>query len=175
MKRPALILLLLSLLLSLSGCSRIWHSVEQARQEAIARRDAERNADKIIRKGKSLLGRKYKYGSAGPRSFDCSGYTMACYRAAGIKLPRSTTAQRDFGRRLRADEPLQKGDLVFFASRGSRSSVPGHVGIVVSYSRWDGSFRFIHASVGNGVELQRSEAPYYRSRYLYATRILPDF
>ena len=174
MKRSVLLLLLSVLLLSTTACSRVWLSVEQAWQEAIARRDAARNADKIIRKGKSLVGRKYRYGSAGPRTFDCSGYTMACYRAAGIRLPRATAAQRDYGRRLPPGAPLQKGDLVFFAARSGRSSAPGHVGIVVSYRRRDGSFTFLHASVSNGVELQSSEAPYYKARYLYASRVLPD-
>ena len=175
MKRFSLIVLLVLSLLSATGCSRIWQSVETARQEAIARRDAEKNADKIIRKGKSLIGRKYKYGAEGPRTFDCSGYTMYCYKTVGIDLPRATGAQRDFGRRLKSGEPLQKGDLVFFAPRSGRKTVLGHVGFVVSYNRRDHSFTFLHASVSNGVELQSSETPYYKDRYICASRVLPDF
>ena len=175
MKRLPLILLLTALTLCSTGCSRIWQSVKDWQQEGIARRDAEQNADKIIHKGKTLLGKKYKYGATGPNRFDCSGFTMTCYQAAGIKLPRSADGQRDFGRRLKKGEPLQKGDLVFFAPRGGNKNVLGHVGIVVSYSRRDNTFTFIHAAVTNGVEIQSSETKYYKDRYICASRVLPDF
>lgn len=175
MKRLPLILLLTVLALSTTACSRIWQSAKDWQQQGIARRDARQNADKIIRKGKLLLGKKYKYGAAGPNRFDCSGFTMTCFEAAGIELPRATAAQRDYGRRLRKGEPLQKGDLVFFAPRSGNKQVLGHVGIVVSFDRHDHSFTFIHASVSNGVEIQRSETKYYKDRYICASRVLPDF
>jgi len=37
----------------------------------------------------------------------------------------------------------------------------------------DGTFNFIHATVGAGVIVDRSDAPYYKSRYVTASRVLP--
>ena len=77
------------------------------------------------------LGKPYRYGALGPRSYDCSGLTLFAYRAAGISLPHSAAAQYGSGRRV-ARKDLQPGDLIFW--RGL-----GHVGIYL------GGGRMVHA------------------------------
>lgn len=78
------------------------------------------------------LGAPYRWGAAGPNSFDCSGFTMFVYRQVGVSLPHSSRAQIGYGQRVsRAD--LKPGDLVFFGSPIH------HVGIYV------GGNRYIHA------------------------------
>jgi cell wall-associated NlpC family hydrolase len=64
-------------------------------------------------------GKPYRYGAAGPRSFDCSGLVGYAYRSVGKKLPRTSAAIKA------ATRPISKaaavpGDLIF---------MPGHVGI----------------------------------------------
>ncbi|WP_433498515.1 C40 family peptidase [Sphaerimonospora sp. CA-214678] len=76
-------------------------------------------------------GKPYRWGAAGPSSFDCSGLAMKAYAAAGVRIPRTTFEQWPFGVRVPAGQE-QPGDLVFFNSGpGSSPGRPGHVGIVV--------------------------------------------
>jgi cell wall-associated NlpC family hydrolase len=70
------------------------------------------------------LGDPYVYGASGPNSFDCSGLTMYAWRAAGVSLPHSSSAQYGSGPHVSRSN-LQPGDLVFFYSPIS------HVGIYI--------------------------------------------
>lgn len=78
------------------------------------------------------LGEKYKYGAAGPSSWDCSGLTMKAWADAGVSLPHSAAAQYKIGAKV-SQADLQPGDLVFFYSG------PSHVGI------YAGNGEVIHA------------------------------
>ena len=113
----------------------------------------------------------YVHGGNGPSSFDCSGFTVYAYKAAGITLQRTVARQFTQGRPVSGRKALKPGDLVFFGGRSDKGKV-SHVGIVVSYNRSDGSFTFIHAP-STGVEVQKSTNSYYSNRYLGARRILP--
>jgi cell wall-associated NlpC family hydrolase len=68
-----------------------------------------------VRTALAQVGKPYHWGSAGPDAFDCSGLTMYAWRAAGVSLPHSSSAQYQslphIGR-----ASLQPGDLVFFGS-----------------------------------------------------------
>jgi cell wall-associated NlpC family hydrolase len=81
---------------------------------------------------KDQLGEKYKYGAAGPSSWDCSGLTMKAWAEAGISLPHNAKAQYKIGTKVKQAD-LQPGDLVFFYSG------PSHVGI------YAGDGQVIHA------------------------------
>jgi cell wall-associated NlpC family hydrolase len=59
------------------------------------------------------LGEPYRYGAAGPGSWDCSGLTSQAWAAAGVALSRSSRAQVGDGAAVARDD-LQPGDLVFF-------------------------------------------------------------
>jgi cell wall-associated NlpC family hydrolase len=70
------------------------------------------------------LGKPYSWGADGPGAYDCSGLTLAAWRAAGVHLPHNAAAQYGGIRHLnRAD--LRPGDLVFFYGHIS------HVGMYV--------------------------------------------
>ena len=61
------------------------------------------------------LGRPYVWAASGPRTFDCSGFTMFVYAQVGVHLPHSSRAQINYGARVsRAN--LKPGDLLFFYS-----------------------------------------------------------
>lgn len=85
----------------------------------------------------SELGRPYRYGSLGPRAFDCSGLVLFAYRAAGLELPHSAAAQFRSGVHV-ARTDLQPGDLIFWKGLG-------HVGIYV------GGGDMVHAPQTGGV------------------------
>lgn len=78
------------------------------------------------------LGLPYVWGATGPSSYDCSGFTQAAWRAAGVELPRTTYTQINAGSRISRSE-LEPGDLVFFYSGIS------HVGLYI------GNGMMIHA------------------------------
>ncbi|WP_333767880.1 C40 family peptidase [Streptomyces sp. IBSBF 2435] len=87
---------------------------------------------KAIAFARGQLGKPYVWGATGPDSFDCSGLTQAAYRAAGIRLPRTTGEQVDVGTRV-SQSDLEPGDLIFFYSDAS------HVGLYI------GGGNMIHA------------------------------
>ena len=83
-------------------------------------------------------GKPYAWGGSGPNSFDCSGLTQFAFKAAGITLPRTTSAQATVGTPV-ARANLQPGDLVFFYSPIS------HVGIYI------GNGQMVHAPTSGSV------------------------
>lgn len=79
--------------------------------------------DDIVATAAQLIGAPYLWGGRGAGGVDCSGLVQLALALAGIACPRDSDQQREsVGRELVADEPFQRGDLVFF---------PGHVGIMV--------------------------------------------
>lgn len=125
--------------------------------------------DSLINFGKIFLRTPYRYGSSGPNSFDCSGFTSHVYSNFGINLHRSSADQaRQFPNTTR--DNLQTGDLVFFEGRRRNGRV-GHVGIVVE-AKENGEFNFLHAATSSGVIISSSNEQYYRNRFVTANRVL---
>jgi cell wall-associated NlpC family hydrolase len=71
--------------------------------------------DVAVAEARRHLGKPYRWGGAGPSSFDCSGLTMVAWRAAGVSLPHSSRMQYSVTARV-AVSALQPGDLVFYGS-----------------------------------------------------------
>jgi cell wall-associated NlpC family hydrolase len=86
----------------------------------------------VVSVARRYLGAPYRWGAAGPNSFDCSGLVMYVYRQVGVYLPHSSRAQINYGERVSRSD-LAPGDLVFFGSPIH------HVGMYV------GGGMFIHA------------------------------
>jgi cell wall-associated NlpC family hydrolase len=77
----------------------------------------------------SLRGRPYHFGSVGPRSFDCSGYTRFVFaHAVHRSLPHSSAGQYRLAHKI-AKSAIRPGDLVFFVSGGHVY----HVGIYAGH------------------------------------------
>jgi len=86
-----------------------------------------------MRNALSKVGAPYRYGSAGPNAFDCSGLVSWAFKNAGTSLPRSSRAMSTAGKAVSKSD-LQPGDLVFFYKPVS------HVGIYI------GDGKIVHAS-----------------------------
>ncbi|MFT8637200.1 MAG: C40 family peptidase [Pseudoclavibacter sp.] len=76
-------------------------------------------AAQLIAYGMQYLGRPYVWGTAGPLTFDCSGYTQFVYGHVGVGLVHSSDSQRYAGR---PSGSPQAGDLIWW---------PGHVAIYI--------------------------------------------
>ena len=64
---------------------------------------------------KNQVGKPYEWGAAGPDSYDCSGLTMASWRAGGVSLPHSASAQYSATTHVPMSA-IQPGDLLFYGS-----------------------------------------------------------
>jgi murein DD-endopeptidase len=147
----SLTLVLLLLFAALSGCAST--PPESTGPPAVH--------EPVLDAAVSKLGTPYRYGGSTSRGFDCSGLVFYAYYRAGIRVPRSTTAQYRHARPV-ALKNLQPGDLLFF--RTARRSV-SHVGI------YAGSDRFIHApSRGRVVSYDSLNDPYWKRRLVAAGR-----
>lgn len=110
----------------------------------------------------AYLGSPYVLGGAGPRVFDCSGFTSFVLGQYGIYPGRTTYVQWANGRAVSSSN-LLPGDLVFFANTFG----PGisHVGIYI------GGGRMIHAgSERTGVTISSVWDAYWGSHYAGARR-----
>lgn len=126
----------------------------------------------IVSEAKSHFGKKYKYATHGPSTFDCSGFTGYVYQQFGYNISYGSKHQSTQG--VPVDKHhLRPGDLVFFTSPRSGSSV-GHVGMVVEADNKNGTFTFIHASVKHGITLEQSTTPYFQRAFLWARRIVTE-
>lgn len=124
----------------------------------------------LLKEASTHLGKRYIFGSKGPNTFDCSGFTGYVYRQFGYSIGACSRDQYKNGGKNIEIKDLRKGDLVFFTSRSSGKNV-GHVGIVWEVDKNKGEFKFIHASTRSGVKISNFEG-YYVNRYVGAKRII---
>ena len=86
---------------------------------------------------RAQLGEPYRWGAAGPDAWDCSGLTMGAWGAGGKSLPHYSVAQYEQSSPIPSGS-LQAGDLVFWGSSSSPSSIY-HVALYI------GDGQIIHA------------------------------
>ena len=83
---------------------------------------------KLLAEFRTHLGKPYYFGGVGPNSFDCSGLTQYCYRAAlGIEIGRTTYDQVKSGTSVDINDrsKWRPGDLIL--TYGSGGAPPSHV------------------------------------------------
>lgn len=88
---------------------------------------------------KSRYGIRYRYGSSGPSTYDCSGFVWAAFQDAGIYFTRSSARTLwSQSEPVYGDERFKFGTLVFLNGLG-------HMGIVADENG------FYHASSSKGI------------------------
>ncbi|MGW9195997.1 NlpC/P60 family protein [Micromonospora chersina] len=75
------------------------------------------SAGVAVRYAYGAIGKPYVWGADGPDGYDCSGLTLAAWRAAGKSLPHNAAMQWDATSRI-SRSSLQAGDLVFYSGLG---------------------------------------------------------
>lgn len=118
----------------------------------------------VINYAAGYAGYPYVFGTAGPSTFDCSGFVQYVYaHAAGISLTHSAAEQSGAGSAV-SQANLQPGDLVFFNVNGDGID---HVGIYV------GGGRMINAENPKvGIIYDNISSGYWAARFACARRIL---
>lgn len=90
----------------------------------------------VLAFARAQLGKPYKFNTAGPTTYDCSGLTLAAFDSIGITLPHYSGAQMAFGTVIDwTTEAIRPGDLVFLESAPG-TGVVNHVGIATSATTW---------------------------------------
>ena len=127
------------------------------------------SAARVLATADNYLGTRYRYGGDTPdEGFDCSGFVEYVFGRHGVELPRTSRLQATAGRALPLDlKSLQPGDLLFFASTGTRVN---HVAIYV------GGNRMLHSSAGAGGvvydDLSTPRGKWYLKRHVASRRVL---
>jgi LysM repeat protein len=81
------------------------------------------------------LGKPYRFFTAGPNTFDCSGLVKAAYAQIGIEMIHHSASQAGYGTAVDIwSEPIKAGDLVFMSTHGNGEI--NHVGIAVDATHW---------------------------------------
>ncbi len=107
-------------------------------------------------------GTSYQYGGSNGGGIDCSALVVEAYDDLfGIHMPRTTEAQSDMGKRIRAKN-LKSGDLVFFKTGFFKR----HVGIYLDNGI------FVHASGSSGVMKSTLKSEYWSDHYWKSKRVL---
>lgn len=124
----------------------------------------------LVEKAKEYLGYRYRWGAEHPSDgFDCSGLVYYLYHDCfGYTIGRTAGQQWKYGKQVQLAN-LQPGDLVFFSSTYSLSSIT-HVGIYI------GNDQFIHAANSTrGVVIDYlTGSSYYRSHFVGARRLIEE-
>jgi len=90
---------------------------------------------KVLDYARAQLGKPYRFGMAGPDSFDCSGLTKMAYATISVSLPHYSVAQSERGNAVNwTTQAIRPGDLVFLVDVGTTTI--GHVGIAISATQW---------------------------------------
>lgn len=105
----------------------------------------------IIAIAQQYTGIWYRYGGATPAGFDCSGYTQFVYAKAGIRIPRTASAQQSAVTRVSSPRP---GDLVFYGIPAYHVGIyagngylydSGHTGLKTQKRKiWGGTLTYGH-------------------------------
>ena len=123
--------------------------------------------ESVIGAARSYLGTPYRYGGMTRGGMDCSGLLVVSFRSADMQIPRTSTEQAKYGKKVSINE-IRPGDMVFFAAKKRRRKV-SHAGLVTRVVG-NNSVTFIHSSTSLGVIETELYTDYYRSIFVMAVR-----
>lgn len=111
-------------------------------------------------------GTPYRMGGNTKSGIDCSAFSQIFMQDIfTTSIPRTAQQQYDNCTLSNNDEPLKKGDLVFFGSSKRNIS---HVGVYITNNK------FVHASTSRGVMISDLNDNYWGKRYVGSGRYKVD-
>lgn len=141
--------------------------VPLAAQQTVKNPSASELRSRVVAAAKQYVGVPYRYGGTNVSGMDCSGFIYTVAReAAGVQLPRTTTAMYSFCR-IVPDKDKEIGDILFFKTVGSKIS---HAGFYI------GNNQFIHAvsdGLNTGVIVSSLNQHSWKSMYAGCGQFLP--
>lgn len=125
--------------------------------------------DELIDLALEQLGKPYVYATRGPKTYDCAGLTLYCYREVyNITLGRSAKSQgyNEKYEKIENISDIKKGDIVCFNTVEDDEDLTDHVGICI------GDGKFVHASSAKGeVVISSYTSGYYKRVFSWARRL----
>ena len=124
---------------------------------------------RIVAAARVYVGVRYRSGGNDRQGLDCSGLICSSYADIGLKVPRISWQQAEFGQEVERLEDIRAGDWIFYVPDAGKAGYVSHVGIVtIVKSKRD--ITFIHASSSRGVREDKLFSAYFKNRFVKAVR-----
>lgn len=123
----------------------------------------------IVRTARAYTGTPYRSGGNDRRGIDCSGLICNVYSEVGLKVPRISWQQAEFGTEIEEVKNIKAGDWIFYVPDAGKAGYVSHVGIVTEV-RSKNEVLFIHASSSKGVREDNLYSKYFKNRFVKAVR-----
>ncbi|MFN3378795.1 MAG: C40 family peptidase [Runella zeae] len=123
----------------------------------------------IVRTARAYTGTPYRSGGNDRRGIDCSGLICSVYTEVGLKVPRISWQQAEFGTEIEEVRDIRPGDWIFYVPDAGKAGYVSHVGIVTEV-RSKTDIMFIHASSSKGVREDNLFSKYFKNRFVKAMR-----
>lgn len=127
------------------------------------------NVPSVVKIARTYSGTPYRLGGNDKSGIDCSGLICSVYSEAGLKVPRISWQQSEFGREIENIREIKPGDWVFFVPEAGKEGYVSHSGIVTEI-RNNSEIIFIHASTSKGVREDNLYSSYFKNRFVKAMR-----
>jgi probable lipoprotein NlpC len=123
----------------------------------------------IVHTARSFTGTPYRSGGNDRRGIDCSGLVASVYTEVGLKVPRISWQQAEFGTEVEEVHNIKAGDWIFYVPDAGKAGYVSHVGIVTEV-KGKSEILFIHASSSKGVREDNLYSKYFKNRFVKAVR-----
>lgn len=130
-------------------------------------------ADSIVEYAKTLIGVRYKYGSARKeQGLDCSGFITYVFNHFKIQVPRISKDFTNAGTPVSLDES-KPGDLILFTGTDTTGWIVGHMGIITQNE--NNKIQFIHSASGKSIGVIISGMnKYFKTRFVKVIRVFRE-
>lgn len=123
----------------------------------------------VIQVARTYTGTPYRSGGNDKSGIDCSGLICSVYSEIGVKVPRISWQQSEYGQEVGKLEDIRAGDWLFFVPEAGKEGYVSHAGIVTDV-RSQQEIIFIHASTSRGVREDNLFSTYFKGRFVKAMR-----